>query len=136
MTFSNLSITIFNMLTLKLVTDKNEISNLYKDFSIEDNANGVHFLFLDDEKPIGFIRFILKDNYALIDRIYYVDGVEEGDKDFFLRSTLFKFQDASILLKLEGDQKDFYKFGFVYEDGYTQIWSPNINLHGGCSSHN
>ena len=122
------------MLTLKLAIDLNEISELYKDFGLEDTANGVHFLFLDDEKIVGFVRFIIEQNYALIDKIYYKDGVEEGDKDFFLRSTLFKFQDASILLKLKGDQKDFYKFGFVYEDGYTQIWSPNINLHGGCSS--
>ena len=123
------------MLTLKLGIDLKEISELYSNFGLEDAACGVHFLFLDDEKPVGFIRFILDQNSALIDKIYYKDDVEEGDKDFFLRSTLFKFQDASILLKLKGDQKDFYKFGFVYEDGYTQIWSPNINLHGGCSSH-
>ena len=123
------------MLTLKLAIDLNEISELYKELGLEDTANGVHFLFLDDEKVVGFARFIIEQNYALIDKIYYKDDVEEGDKDFFLRSTLFKFQDASILLKLKGDQKDFYKFGFVYEDGYTQIWSPNINLYGGCSSH-
>ena len=122
------------MLTLKLITSAEEEKNIYNTLGLNDVPGGVLFLFLDDEKPVGFARnFVQQDGSALIDKIYYVDGMSFGDKDFFLRSVLYKYQGASMLLKLEGDHKELYKFGFVYEGGYTTIWSQNINLHGGCS---
>ena len=123
------------MLTLRLITSIEEEKKIYDTLGLEDNLGGVLFLFLDDEKPVGFARnFLQLDGSALIDKIYYVDDLSFGDRDFFLRSTLYKYQGASMLLKLEGDHKELYKFGFVYEDGYTSIWSQNINLHGGCSN--
>ena len=74
------------MLTLKLGIDLKEISELYSNFGLEDAACGVHFLFLDDEKPVGFIRFILDQNSALIDKIYYepktTGSYERGIIDF------------------------------------------------------
>lgn len=122
------------MLTLKLVTNNEEAKSVYSALGLENNANGILFVFLDDEKVVGFARNILQaDGSALLDEIYFVDGLEFGDKDFFLRSVLYKYQGASVLLKLEGDHKELYKFGFVYENGYTSIWSKDINLHGGCS---
>ena len=122
------------MLTLKLVTNNEEAKSVYSALGLENNANGILFVFLDDEKVVGFARNILQaDGSALLDEIYFVDSLEFGDKDFFLRSVLYKYQGASVLLKLEGDHKELYKFGFVYENGYTSIWSKDINLHGGCS---
>ena len=123
------------MLTLRLITSIEEEKKIYDTLGLDDNPGGVLFLFLDDEKPVGFARnFLQADGSALLDKIYYLDDVSFGDKDFFLRSVLYKYQGASMLLKLEGDHKELYKFGFVYEDGYTSIWSQNINLHGGCSN--
>lgn len=123
------------MLTLRLITSIEEEKNIYNTLGLDDAPGGVLFLFQDDENPVGFARnFLQADGSALIDKIYYVDGVSFGDKDFFLRSVLYKYQGASMVLKLEGDHKELYKFGFVYEDGYTSIWSQNINLHGGCSN--
>ena len=123
------------MLTLRLITSIEEEKNIYNSLGLDDASGGVLFLFQDDENPVGFARnFLQADGSALIDKIYYVDGVSFGDKDFFLRSVLYKYQGASMVLKLEGDHKELYKFGFVYEDGYTSIWSQNINLHGGCSN--
>ena len=123
------------MLTLQLITNIEEAKEKYSILGVNDEPRGVQFLFLEDEKEVGFARILLDNTDAIIDKIFYLDSVEVEDKEFFLRSVLYKFQGSAVLLKIKGDQKDFYKFGFVYEDGYTSIWSQNIQLTGGCPSH-
>jgi hypothetical protein len=121
------------MLTLKFETEKSLLEPLYAKLGAEGTLNGANFVFYDGETPVGFWRIILENGCAVADEIRYSVNTGEGDVEFFTHAVLFKLKEgAPILFKIKGERREFEKFGFVCRGGYTEIFTPEINLHYGC----
>ena len=62
-----------------------------------------------------------------------LDGVEMGDKLFFIHAMFYKFSlGAPTEIRFKGERKELKLYGFTFKDGYTTAITTDINLHGYC----
>lgn len=121
------------MLTLGFETNENLLLSLYSRLGIRGLVSGANFVFFDDSRPVGLWRMRVEENCAVVDEMRYLEGVEDDDVLFFTHAMLFKLSEsAPMRLKIKGERKEFYKFGFEYAEGYMDIFTASINLHGSC----
>ncbi|MBO7221410.1 MAG: hypothetical protein J6V37_00010 [Clostridia bacterium] len=124
------------MLTLVYVQEKDQLEKIYKDIAPDEAVSGANFVFLDDEKPVGFMRVKIDDG-ILVDAVKFAPQVEIGDKLFFIHAMFYKFGlGAPAEIKFRGEHKALALYGFTFKDGYTRAITTEINLHGYCNGKN
>ncbi len=123
------------MLTIKYLM-LNEVAQEYGALGIKDEPIGANFVMYDDDVPVALWRMqVVKEDewIADVDKVYFVDGVEIGDKIFFTHAMFFKLIDgAPIIVRFKGVHDGLKRFGFEEVDGNMIISSKNINLHYMC----
>jgi len=123
------------MLTVRFENNSDCIS-IYKQISLNDEVSGTNFVMYDEQTPVAVFKMhiVLEDQpVAVIDRIFFKDGVEEGDKIFFKHAIFFKLIEGTpILIRIEGINEEFKKYGFVENNGNMEVISKEINLHYMC----
>lgn len=113
------------------------MSAAYTALKICGEPNGANFVFLDEDKAVGLMRIFLKEDKALIDKVVFLPEIEEGDKKFFVHVMLLKLHDATPLtVRFEGEIKELLPYGFHFENGDTEAFSKDINVHTNCSGKN
>ena len=121
------------MLTLVYVQDKEQLEKIYGEIAPTDEISGANFVFLDDEKPVGFMRVKI-DGGILVDGVRFLPSVEVGDKLFFIHAMFFKFGlGAPMEIRFKGERKELTLYGFTFKDGYMRAITTEINLHGYCN---
>ena len=120
------------MLTLSYVYAKDELDKIYSSISPDEAVEGANFVFLDDGNPVGYMRVKI-DTGILVDAVRFLDGVEIGDKLFFIHAMFYKFsRGAPTEIRFKGERKELKLYGFTFKDGYTTAITTDINLHGYC----
>lgn len=120
------------MLTLAYVYEKDKLDHIYKTISPDEEVCGANFVFLDDEKPVGYMR-VKVDDSILVDAVRFLPTVEMGDKIFFIHAMFYKFGfGAPTEIKFKGEHKELVLYGFTYRDGYMRAITTEINLHATC----
>ncbi len=127
------------MLTVKFLS-ASEVAPIYKTLGIDGEPFGSNFVMYDETTPAALMRLTLKNEgkgtVGVIEDIVFADGLEEGDKTFFLHAMFFKFREgAPIRLRISGERKEFEKFGFELVGGNMEINSNEINLYYNCIGH-
>ena len=121
------------MLTLVYVQEKEQLEKIYGEIAPTDEISGANFVFLDDEKPVGFMRVKI-DGDILVDGVRFLPSVEVGDKLFFIHAMFFKFGlGAPMEIRFKGERKELTLYGFTFKDGYMRAITTEINLHGYCN---
>ncbi|MBR2334515.1 MAG: hypothetical protein IKA59_04150 [Clostridia bacterium] len=121
------------MLTLMYVQEHEELEKIYSAISPEEEISGANFIFLDDGKPVGFMRVKI-DGGILVDAVRFLPQVEIGDKLFFIHAMFYKFGlGAPMEIRFKGEHKELTLYGFTFKDGYTRAITTEINLHGYCN---
>ena len=121
------------MLTLVYVQEKEQLEKIYGEIAPTDEISGANFVFLDDEKPVGFMRVKI-DGGILVDGVRFLPSVEVGDKLFFIHAMFFKFGlGAPMEIRFKGERKELTLYGFTFKDGYMRAITTEINLHGYCN---
>ncbi len=123
------------MLTIKYLA-LNEVAQEYCALGIKDEPLGANFVMYDDDVPVALWRMqVIKEEewIADVDKVYFVDGVEDGDKLFFTHAMFFKLIEGTpILVRFKGKREELSRFGFEEVDGNMIINSSKINLHYMC----
>ena len=121
------------MLTLVYVQEKDQLEKIYKEIAPTEEISGATFAFLDEGKPVGFMRVKITDG-ILVDAVRFLPQVEIGDKLFFIHAMFYKFGlGAPTEIRFKGERKELSLYGFTFEDGYTRAITTEINLHGYCN---
>lgn len=121
------------MLTLMYVQEHEELEKIYSAISPEEEISGANFIFLDDGKPVGFMRVKI-DGGILVDAVRFLPQVEIGDKLFFIHAMFYKFGlGAPMEIRFKGERKELTLYGFTFKDGYMRAITTEINLHGYCN---
>lgn len=109
---------------------------IYRVLGIEGEPHGSNFVMYDEETPVALWRMSIKleeQPVGVIEDIVFADGVEEGDRLFFLHAMFFKLIEGTpLLLRIEGVKPEFAKFGFEERDGRMEVYSKDVNLHYAC----
>ncbi len=109
----------------------------YAALKLCEESNGANFVFFEDDEVVGLMRIFVKEDKALIDKIVFLPEVEEGDKKFFVHVMLLKLHDATPLtVRLEGEIKELLPYGFHFENGGTEAFSKDIDVHTNCGGKN
>lgn len=120
------------MLTLAYAQDVNSLTNAYALLGVEDSPVGCNFLFLDDGEVVGLMRIKFED-CAVVDLVRFANGVEIGDKIFFIHAILYKLKiGAPVRLFVRGLHEELKPYGFVEDGDGMSIVTNEINLHGNC----
>ncbi len=124
------------MLTVKFVTGE-ELEDVYKVLHVQGSPFGANFVMFEGEAPRAIVTLsvgVEECPVATIKRLQFADGIEEGDKLFFMHAIMFKLKEGSpVLIKADKGLEYLAKFGFEEgEDGMLQILSEDINLYYNC----
>ena len=107
----------------------------YDALGVEGIPQGSNFVMYDEAVPVALMRThidVAKEPALIIDLVKFADGVDVGDKKFFLHAMFFKFREGTpILIKTAADEM-FAPFGFEEKDGEMQLYSGEINLYYNC----
>lgn len=119
------------MLTLAYAQD-NTLTDAYAVLGLDLPPVGCNFLFLDDGRVVGLIRLCF-DDCAVIDLVKFKDGVEIGDKTFFIHAIFYKLKiGAPVRLAIKGLHDELKPYGFVEGGEGMSVMTNEINLHGSC----
>ena len=122
------------MLTVRFETD-DACAAAYGALGIEGTPVGSNFVMYDGDMPVALMRTrILTDGAPTlrIDLLEFKEGVEEGDKKFFLHAMFFKFREGTpIMIEADVDER-LRPFGFEEKDGKMRLYSGEINLYYNC----
>ena len=123
------------MLTVRF-ENNSDAQEIYRILGVEGEPFGSNFVMYDEKTPVALwrMRIVVEDEpVGVIEKIFFADGVEEGDKTFFLHAMFFKLiEGAPIKLRIEGIKPEFEKFGFAAVNGNMEAYSSEINLHYMC----
>lgn len=123
------------MLTVRF-EDSVAASGIYKTLGVEGEPFGSNFVMYDEATPVALWRMKIEledEPVGIIESIVFADGVEEGDKTFFLHAMFFKLIEGTpIKLRIPEVKPEFAKFGFEDKGGCMEVYSMNVNLHYGC----
>lgn len=122
------------MLTVRFET-KDACETAMRALGVEGKPEGANFVMYEDGAPKAIMRthFEAEGEHALIiDFVKFADGVDEGDKKFFLHAMFFKFREgAPVLLRADAD-KMLEPFGFERKGDKFELYSGDINLYYNC----
>lgn len=123
------------MLTVRYETNQ-DCKKIYEILGVNEEVIGTNFIMYDVDAPVALFRIRLQNEeepVAIIDKIHFLDSVEEGDKTFFIHAIFYKLIDgAPIKLRILGIKEEYKKFGFEEVNGNMEIISKDINLHYMC----
>ncbi len=123
------------MLTIKY-RNLDEVLVDYAVLKLEDVPNGANFVMYDGDAPVALWRMSVSVDAtpcATVEKVYFLESVEEGDKLFFVHAIFFKLiEGAPLMIKFNGVHDTLKRFGFEEIDGNMVILSKNINLHYRC----
>lgn len=120
------------MLTLAYAQENTVLTDAYDVLGIDLPPVGCNFLFLDDGKTVGLIRIKFED-CAVVDLVRFADGVEIGDKIFFIHAIFYKLKiGAPVRLYVRGTHEELKPYGFVEDGEGMSVITSEINLHGNC----
>ena len=125
------------MLTVRFESGS-DLKRIYEILGVEGEPFGSNFVMYDEDTPVALWRMRITfevEPVGLIDDIIFADGVDEGDRTFFLHATFFKLiEGAPIKLRIAGVKPEFEKFGFKEIDGNMEAYSKDVNLHYMCGN--
>lgn len=125
------------MLTLSFELNPDKLQKAYETLSLNEAVSGANFLFFDETDVVGLMRTAIVGTTVVVNKVVFLNGVEDGDKEFFVRSMFFKFINAApAVIAFHGEHKELESFGFVFDGEYMKILSSNINLHNCCQGGN
>lgn len=128
----------YTMLTVKFIL-ANEAEEIYRALGLTEAPIGCNFVMYDEARPVALWRMKIEaedEPTGVIEKIIFADGVDDGDKTFFLHAMFFKLIDgAPIKLRINGAKPEFEKFGFKNVGGNMEAYSKDINLHYMCGRH-
>lgn len=109
---------------------------IYKILGVSDEVSGTNFFMYDENNPVALFRmhFVTEGEIVgIIDKIHFLDSVEEGDRVFFKHAIFFKLiEGAPVKLRIIGIDREFEKYGFKEVNGNMEINTKDINLHYMC----
>lgn len=125
------------MLTVKYAEDS-VAKDIYRVLDIKNECSGANFVMYDEGEPVALwrMKILFEDKpIGLVDKVVFKEGVEDGDKLFFVHAMFFKLiEGAPMTIRVSGVHKELERFGFENVDGNMEIYSKNINLHYMCGS--
>lgn len=128
----------YTMLTVKFIS-ANEAEEIYLALGLTEAPFGSNFVMYDEARPVALWRMEIDAEHeptGVIEKIFFADGVDDGDKTFFLHAMFFKLiEGAPIKLRINGIKPEFEKFGFKAVHGNMEAYSKDINLHYMCGRH-
>ncbi len=127
------------MLTVRFESGE-QCKRAYEALGEEGEPCGANFVMYDDGAFAALMRahFEGEDGRTLfIDSLRFRDGLEDGDKKFFLHAMFFKFREgAGVKIATRIDDRDIISalvpFGFKDAGGVYEINSGDINLYYNC----
>ena len=123
------------MLTVRF-ENNSDVKEIYRVLGVEGEPFGSNFVMYDEKTPVALwrMKIVIEDEpVGVIEKIFFLDSVEEGDRTFFKHAMFFKLiEGAPIKLRIEGVKPEFEKFGFKSVDGNMEAYSKDINLHYMC----
>ncbi len=123
------------MLTVRFVNYE-DARAIYRTLGIAEEPFGSNFAMYDGETPVAVWRMTISaesEPVGVIDSIVFADGVEEGDRTFFLHAMFFKLiEGAPLVLRIPSVKREFERFGFEEKDGCMEVYSRDVNLHYAC----
>ncbi len=120
------------MLTLAYAQENDSLKSIYDAISPNETPEGANFVFLDDDKPVGYMR-VKVSRFILVEAVRFLPSVEWADKLFFIHAMFFKFGlGAPTEIRFKGEHSELAPYGFVVEEGYTKAITTEINLHNRC----
>ena len=126
---------IYNMLTVRFEQEE-RAARAYEELGLSEPVRGANFVMYDGVAPAALMRMSVRAGEvptATVDKILFKDGLDEGDKKFFLHAMFFKLREGSpIKLRLDFFDSDYLVFGFEERDGGMEIFSGDINLYYNC----
>lgn len=125
------------MLTVKYV-EGSVATDIYRVLGIQEECSGANFVMYDEKEPVAVWRMKIlfeEKPVGLVDRVFFKEGVEDGDKLFFVHAMFFKLiEGAPMTIRVLGTHNELERFGFKEVDGNMEVYSKDINLHYMCSS--
>lgn len=125
------------MLTVKY-RDGEEVEKDYCALCLKERTDGANFVMYDGDRPVALwrMKIVFEDEpVGLIDKVFFVDGLSEDDKLFFVHAMFFKLSEgAPVKLRVRGVREELRRFGFEEKNGDMQIYSRDIKLHYNCAS--
>lgn len=122
------------MLTVRFGIGK-ACEEAYSALGIAERQSGADFVMYDGETPVAIMHThidVSSEPALHIDFVKYADGVEEGDKKFFLHAMFFKFREGAPILIQAAPDDSLKPFGFEEVDGQMRLYSGEINLYYNC----
>ncbi len=125
------------MLTVKYA-EGSVATDIYKVLGLQEECVGANFVMYDEKEPVALWRMKIlfeEKPIGLVDRVVFKDGVEDGDKLFFVHAMFFKLiEGAPMTIRVGGVHNELERFGFEVVDGNMEVYSKDINLHYMCAS--
>lgn len=123
------------MLTVGFETDAETLAALYGELGIRIPVSGANFVMREDGVPVGLMRTEVGDIVTITHFIVKNEDINPGDKEFFLRTMLFKFSLNPVPLAVKGKRRELERFGFRFKDGYMLLGSSaDVDLSGDCKT--
>lgn len=123
------------MLTVRF-ENNSEMVEIFKVFGIDNEPAGTNFVMYDEKTPVAYWQMHIEidsEPVAVIDKIFFLEGVEEGDKKFFIHAIFFKLIEGTpIKIRVKGIDNSYKQYGFEEVNGNMEVYSKNINLHYMC----
>lgn len=115
------------------------VKDVYRALGVEGEPFGSNFVMYDGDKPAALwrMKIALEDEpVGIVEKVRFLDGVEEGDRLFFVHAMFFKLiEGAPIKLRFAGIIPELERFGFKRIGGNMEAYSNEINLHYMCGRH-
>lgn len=125
------------MLTVKYA-EGSVATDIYKVLGMPEECTGANFVMYDEKEPVAVWRMKIlfeEKPVGLVDRVFFKEGVEDGDKLFFVHAMFFKLiEGAPMTIRVCGAHNELERFGFKEVDGNMEVYSKDINLHYMCST--
>ena len=126
---------ICNMLTVRFES-LSALAEIYSALMIEEEPCGSNFVMYDGADPVALMRVRIDpadEPVAVIDKVAFKEGVDEGDRTFFYHAMFFKLREGTPI-KIRAAYVDDYlvRFGFQERAGGMEIYSQDINLYYNC----
>ncbi len=122
------------MLTVRFETGK-ACTDAMKALGLEGDPDGSNFVMYDGSFPKALMRTHIDlsgEPTLRIDLVAFADGLEEGDKKFFLHAMFFKFREGTPILIRAAKDEALKPFGFEEDGDGMRLYSGDIDLYYNC----
>lgn len=107
----------------------------YRALGLAEPPTGANFVMYDGADPVAVMctHLSVHDEPALnIDLIRFADGLDDGDKKFFLHAMFFKFREGTPILIRACKDDALRPFGFEDDGDMMRLYSGDIDLYYNC----